>query len=38
MPVNIFHKRNYYVIISSSAHSKIYCSAFQKRLFCNTKT
>ncbi|PDP67389.1 hypothetical protein CLI70_11430 [Prevotella intermedia] len=35
--VNIFHKRNYNVTTSLSAHCKTYCFAFQKRLFCTVK-
>jgi len=35
--VNIFRKRNYYVIPLLSMRCKTYCFAFQKRLFCTVK-
>ena len=35
--VNIFHKDNFCLTISSSAYYKTYCFAFQKRRFCKAK-
>ena len=35
--VNIFHKRNYCVTISLSAHCKTYCYALRKRRFYTVK-
>ncbi|PIN28342.1 hypothetical protein CUC04_02325 [Prevotella intermedia] len=35
--VNIFHKRNYYITSSLSAHCKTYCFAMQKRRFYTIK-
>ncbi|ATV29382.1 hypothetical protein CTM63_05575 [Prevotella intermedia] len=35
--VNIFYRHNYRITLYTSVCYKIYCFAFQKRLFCTVK-